>query len=669
MHQTDQLSVGLLVLYQLPIKNFPDSALDGTSWNILSFLPEEDETQFIDTAQANGIKVVEIFRAAKAIESSALETRKKYSTFMEEWPDSFQRHQRSFKQLFTYDDDLSYWWMTNASVKQNEFSSTFEYLCHLEIVKVALGKGSAKCSFVGQDPMMAMLIGRMCQKLGVQFWPTCAGSVSVKGWALYGLSARVWLFFKLLAMLLVFRLFFKTPRALQTKTIGFYTLFPSLSRLVGGSVVDRNYGGLPALVDYEGNEGALFMATFSPNSWRDWSGLWSQRQEIRSQVSVNFLFLESLLTINDLKLVLSNLSFVFQYSWLQRRESAFRESFQYDGIDIFELIAPEFARALLGNQLPSHLVLARLMERALRNHPVIYLVCFLELYPTARAVYYGAQKSATDVRTIAYQHASISSMKLWYTYRPGEVIPPSDNAKPFLSTMPIPDRYLFQGENGLRVILESGYPRERCMVTGSPRYDDLGDLLSAQENTAPEASTPPKNSTKKVLVIPSLSDQDGLELVEASVKACSQLGIQTEILVKPHPSSAIGEQVSQIRDRHGFANFSVTQKDLYQLIQEADVVVTSYSTVGDEAIALGCPVICYTGLRPSMSSFVDIAAAPLVHDAGELGATLERIFSDPDYLETYKREWPALVKGSFFRLDGRADLRMLEFLLGQDFPR
>ena len=101
--------------------------------------------------------------------------------------------------------------------------------------------------------------------------------------------------------------------------------------------------------------------------------------------------------------------------------------------------------------------------------------------------------------------------------------------------------------------------------------------------------------------------------------------------------------------------------------RNADVVVTSYSTAGDEAIALGCPVVCYAGLRPSMSSFLDIPAAPVVHDAGELLAALERMIDDPEYLEAYRSRWPDLIEGSFHRLDAQASHRMLAALLGPSF--
>ena len=85
-----------------------------------------------------------------------------------------------------------------------------------------------------------------------------------------------------------------------------------------------------------------------------------------------------------------------------------------------------------------------------------HLICFLELYPSARAIYYGASKSKTSIKTIAYQHASINSMKLWFDYTEKDVQRSQDNNNKFIFSMPIHDMYFFQENLGSRVIRQSG---------------------------------------------------------------------------------------------------------------------------------------------------------------------------------------------------------------------
>ena len=630
----------------------------------MSFLSEEEDGRFLDQSSAHGVEGVELARAAHSINQAALRAREKYCSFIAGWPEAYRRGGRNFKEAFTHRGEVAYWWLTSASMKDNEASPTFEYLCHLEVIKESLGLGAGRCILIGDDPMTALLTGRACAALDVPFQAPGVGSLRLRPWALRGLASRLWLVGKLLAMLVVFRVFFRPRSSDAGPVVGFFTLYPTLLRLDNGVLADRNYREFPKYVAQHSDGGAVYVASFNPGSWGDWRLLWRQRRALRGQGEPRLLFLESYLRFSDLALVMVNLLFVLRYTWLERVDRDFRQSFSYDGINIHELVGPELSRNLLGNQLPSYLVLALLVQRATRANPMSHLVCFLELYATGRAVYYGAKKGRPQLVTVAYQHANISRMKLWYSYKPAEVVSP-DGEVGFVATMPVPDRYLFQGENGRRVIMESGYPPERCHVTGSPRYDALGNTLRTGDRLGRPSHDDP---SRKILVVPALSERDGVEMLEACAIACAGSSLRPRILVKPYPSSSIGERITEVRDSTGYEDIEVVQGDLYQLIGDAHVVVTSYSTVGDEAIALGCPVVCYAGVRPTMSSFPDIPAAPVVHDAGGLRAALEGMFNDPGYLETYKAHWPALIEGSFYRLDGGACHRMFEAMMGREVP-
>ena len=643
---------GLLVLHAPPQQQRLDS-LQGIPWRVLSFLQDEDEKAFLDSCDAGSVEVVEVIKAAHIFDGCALRAREKYCTFTAEWPERYRRRGRSFKEMFTYRGELAYWWLTDASMKDNEVNTSFEYLCHLEVFQEALRMGAGRCVFYGKDPMTALLVGRACASMSVPFHCPGVGAIRVK-WGIWrGLAARLWFAWCLLARLVVFRTFFPARPADGRPRIAFYTLFPTLLRGAEERLDDRNYAGFPEYATRHADLNTLYLATFSPASLGDWRRLWTQRKDLGSPNGQRLVLLESYLRFTDLALVMSNLVFVFWYLWLNWTDRGFRESFQYDGINIYELVGPEYARSFLGNQLPAHLVLTRLVERAVRDHSITHLGCFLELYATARAVYYGAKRGRSDVANVAYQHANINRLKLWYSYQPAEVARRVPTETRFVDTMPLPDQYLFQGENGMRVVLESGYPQERCHVTGSPRYDALGCLLLSrgqEQRSAPSGDS----QARTVLVIPSLSEQDADELVEMCVRACAGSKFKLSVQVKPHPSSSVGERVPLVQQRYAFYDVEVVEGALYELIENADVVVTSYSTAGDEAIALGCPVVCYAGLRPSMSSFLDIPAAPVVHDAGELLAALERMIDDPEYLEAYRSRWPDLIEGSFHRLDAQA---------------
>ena len=208
----------------------------------------------------------------------------------------------------------------------------------------------------------------------------------------------------------------------------------------------------------------------------------------------------------------------------------------------------------------------------------------------------------------------------------------------------------------------SGYPTNRCCLTGSARYAELAVLV--QDNAPSESCTEDTRDAEvtRVLVIPSLSTHDAQGLIGVTAQACGEDG-QYTILVKPHPHSPVDQYVENARDRYKLKDVRMVSGNIHTLIREADVIITSYSTAGDEAIALGRPVICYSGLSPCMASFLDIEAAPIVHSADELRRSLWNMLHDPAYRRKYQDRWASLVEGSFYSLDGKASERIVEALL------
>jgi len=100
------------------------------------------------------------------------------------------------------------------------------------------------------------------------------------------------------------------------------------------------------------------------------------------------------------------------------------------------------------------------------------IVTFLEDVSILKSALYGVKRGAPDTKTIAYQHANITPMKLWYSYSPEEISLEGD----YIKGMPVPDYFIFQGRMGKNIVKTSGYPESRCFMTGSPRFDGLAGI-------------------------------------------------------------------------------------------------------------------------------------------------------------------------------------------------
>ncbi len=656
----------LAVLYRFPDEPQFWRQLEGGTCVLLSFLDGKIERAFMDRCHSRDVKVEKIVHAAEHIDTASKTAREKYSRFIARWPEQTLRGGKNFKQHFAHHGEISYWWLSSASAKDNEVYRSFDHLCHLELVRTTLAQQQIEgCLLVGGEVIFAELLREACRHDGVSFQ---AVAPSRRATHQPSIISAFWRRLKFIGWLLLELVFLKVlirasrqPR--EDSLTAFLSLYPGSLEIRNGQVSDLMYRDVVEVVEDSGSLHSVIFCWFRGRGFSGLRQLYAARKTLGGDQRV--LLLNSYLALSDIWLAIRNLGFFLRLVRLIRFDQNFRRTFIYDGIDIYRLLRWELSSQLLSNEVPYHLVVARAVHRAVKAHPVQRLVSFLELYPFSRAVFYGAKKANPYILTVAYQHANITKMRLWYTYQPKEILPRTPDGLN-IDVMPIPDRYLFQGAAGLDIIRSSGYPEERCLLTGSPRYDELANRVRkglANGSISTEGfRTPRSNGMRRVLISPSLARSDAQELIEVMLAACKSRG-DCELLVKLHPECRIEGHVELLRKKFDFRHIHVVEGDIYDLIEDSDLIVTNYSTTGDEAIALGRPVICYTGLRPCAASFLDVPAAPIVHNTDEMKEAIDGMFYDDQYRGSYWLQRDSLVQGSFYRLDGLAKERVLEALL------
>ena len=660
----------ILVILQNPKVDDKDTlhALEQSFVTILSFVDSDVERKFSAICGENGASSVNIIHASKYIREASLRARDKYSSFIAQWPEKFRKNGKNFKEIFTYKNEISLWWLSSASMKDNEVRQTFDYLCDIEIIKSVLEQRSfEKCVVFADDFTFVSLVQQLCQKQGIEFFesPPKPKRLRQKP-AIWYLLVRVWFLILLIAKFIIFKL--KVIPSVSDigddnkALVAFLSIYPSVLRNKDEVPYERNYRELPAYLNTMSDFKSVLVCRYDNRSVFNKGEIHDIRQMMEGEPKL--LFLESYLKLSDILFVLLNLVFFFKYLFLDQFDKQFKASFDYDGINVYELIGNEFKELFLKNEIPGNLLIIRTMQRLAKDIDINLFVSFLELYPISRAFYYALKKSNPSTVTIAYQHANITQMKLWYTYQPEELSHITDGK--YIKSMPIPHYYTFQGTTGKNIVTSCGYPEERCFLIGSPRYDDLGEFIRSrlkEESTLPnQLDGLDLGERKIILVTPSLSETDAFELINVTLQVCSKRD-DCFILIKPHPACPVGQMVSSLKQRYHFEKVAEVSDNIHSLITIADLLIVSYSTVGDEAIALGCPVISYAGIHPTMSSFLDIEAAPLVHSVEELAQALEMMLYNEEYRQHYIAQWDKLVEGTFYRLDGQAKERFTEMLL------
>lgn len=533
-----------------------------------------------------------------------LVTKEKYLDFISSWPQRFRYKGKNFKELFTFNRDFSLWWLTEMQKKDPEISSVFENLCRLES---------------GLKP----------KKMPRGFKSSSLGHV----------FSRFYFLCRIFIKMTIFRLFFRKEIISDEKVVLFASLYLQTLKDRNGKLRDRYYLDLPDALTKDCGFTVRYVSFYYGSVIR-LLGEIPQAKKNRIIFCENYLRFSDLFRAWDIKTIA-------RFIFLKKKEG-FQDSFNFNGHDISASFKSELSGSLIGRGCAEWVLLSIAMERIARKYQPKGIISFLEMYPYSRALYYGVKKGYPAIKTFAYQHANISPLKLWYTYRPDELS--FENS--FINGMPIPDYFLFSGKMGKQILMDSGYPEERCFLAGSLRSDRFFYLRKEQ------VMTPLSKEGKNILVATTYSKPDTERLIgiinEAAKKRSDDL-----FIIKAHPQFP----VNKILAHNGPKNIVLSYDDTYQLVQRVDCLLTSYSTVADEAIALSCPVICIdTGALIDMSSFFTIAAAPVVTTALALDSWLEKLFYHPEEFRRFKEKWPVLIEASFYKLDGRAKERCKDFI-------
>lgn len=587
---------------------------------------------------ARGFECVTPLDTSVMVTDVCREARAAFIRFMAEWPTRPLRGGPSLRERLTVEPGLSLWWLTDCSMKDNENSRVFDRLCQVMLLQRLWARrpyaGAVVCS---SDAAFRIA----CKSALAPAGGPAAMAPSIHPWHLAALAAHQ--LGRRLVHLAVLWLRF----AARLRRAGCDRSAPGAVAFVvppawadaDGRLMDRVYGEVPTeVVKHPGAE-AVYLCTLSDGVRHVW-GLDTSRLA-RPVVS-----LESYVTLSAMLQATFDLRALWRCLVVDR---ALGQQAVVNGANLSALLRRDLWQDLVAGRTLLYRLTARAVERYARMNRPSVMVCAHDLYPFARAVYYGGRRGG--VRTAALQHAAISRMKLWHSFDPSELT---------LGTgMPLPDQYLFQGTLGERIARESGYPASRCVVVGGPRYDDWAQRLSAIDAGRVRTSLGVGSHERLVLVLSPLHARDEQLLMELVLEAAPELP-DARFVFKVHPSSVMGARLrSRIQRVPDGSRCSVVSTDIRALLVASDVVVTTYSSTGDEAMALGKPVVAVgSPMRCGIASFEEIPAAPVVYTATGLAQAVRGATDAPDHFAPYRRHWSELVEASFLRLDGRAAARV-----------
>ena len=241
------------------------------------------------------------------------------------------------------------------------------------------------------------------------------------------------------------------------------------------------------------------------------------------------------------------------------------------------------------------------------------------------------------------QHASACHDKTFYLYEPAAEF----RGEPDGCPVPAPGWVFAAGEVGKKVFEDAGHPAGRVFLTGSARYDHV-----RKPATVPGG----RGGRKTVLLALGLEGDIEIEMIEAACLASRGLdGIR--LLCRNYPFTRIEERPRF--QRLGGA-IEVTRGTLEEDLAGADLLLVSYSTVGEEALIAGKPVWQWLPTGYFGSGLAEAVDVPRFASPSSLRAALVEFKKDSSRFQPGLELRRQALERLFFRGDGQAAARMAE---------
>jgi len=271
-----------------------------------------------------------------------------------------------------------------------------------------------------------------------------------------------------------------------------------------------------------------------------------------------------------------------------------------------------------------------------------------EYSANTRLIMEGARVNRIPV--VSFQHGSMHDLHPGYVYSAED---PVDEITP--------DGIIVWGDRWKDFLINHGYPAERIKTGGQLRTDII-PVISTTRKSAAEILR--ENIGGKDIVLFASQPQRDLSLRYKTAfeifKAAAQLS-EFILVVKLHPVENDFSYYNQIAKRANCDNYIITKEaDLYELISVSRAVITSFSTVGTEAVYFRKPVLIFDPLKQDVLGLVREGVAVQCLDSNDIHSVLLKVMkgefqSDEDKIS-------AFIKSQVFAIDGKTGQRYLDIL-------
>lgn len=208
-------------------------------------------------------------------------------------------------------------------------------------------------------------------------------------------------------------------------------------------------------------------------------------------------------------------------------------------------------------------------------------------------------------------------------------------------------------------LVKRGVNPDDIVVTGQPRFDVLVNTKYDKKWIYEKLNL---NGEKGLIVFASTDlPDDEKELTVRELCAAMKQFPDKQLVIKPHPSDD-GAMFVDLLCKFNL-DAIVVHDYLYELLSACDLLITTWSTVGLEAMILDKPIIVINLMnRPDMTSYVERGAAIEVKKIGDGIRAFEMALYDSTAIENMKLNREKFLRDYAYKSDGKSSERVAELI-------
>jgi len=499
---------------------------------------------------------------------------------------------RSLRENLCFDGQFSFWWMTLIAEKSPVKSPAIHTVFKLRVLeRLYLSSGCHGIILYSGDRRLHQVLATWCQRLGHPYrWHRQTQTSERPGLRPYlqrlphPLQAMVFVVNRLWNRWRHLPAIKKVPTGGRQATI--VTYFPNIDLTMApkGIFRSRYWGGLHRLLD----RGPwlvnwIWLYVKSDECSLHEAMEWRQRFDAQAADRSRHYFLEEFIGVRGL---FRALHLYFRLLGRSFSLKGVRQNFHFPGsqMNFWPILATDWQKSLTGTVAMNACLLLMASHSVVQKLPhQEWGLYSWENQPWERSLA-AAWRESGNGHLIGFQHVSGKYLDLRgyedpRSYKLAKLSPP------------LPDLLAVGGAGSMEMLLQAGFPRERCVLVEALRYMYLCPLLG--QGTKRDIRRPTGTERPTLLAITSSSASETAAQLHLLAQAAQRGALDgyVRILVKPHPDLPVNGILKQVAPD---LKVSLVQEPLTSLWPQAPVVYTANSTSASvEAGLMGLPLLIH----------------------------------------------------------------------------